>query len=182
MSFFEHAAAFVDRAEEQPVQDLPVRDCARLDARGLLLITDHLRHHGIGVRRPVALLVTIPAGARLLAQAAQRDQALGDRQRRAARVGGRAPCLQRLRDVEPREVARGKRPHRVTEIDQHAVDLLGSAPLEQHHLGVSGARLRPVKPSQVRATTQVLPAAGQPHSRGSVAGAVREPTTTSAAS
>ena len=93
---------------------------------------------GIGMRRAVALLVAIPAGAGLLSVAAHLRQAIGDRLLAEVRILRSATLAAGIADVETGEIADRERSHRIAEIDHHLVDLLGQAAFLQqdHHLGV----------------------------------------------
>ena len=89
------------------------------------------------MRRAVALLVAVPAGAGLLPVAAHFDQPVGDRQLAIVWICRRPP-LAAAADIQPREIADRERPHRIAEIDHHLVDLLRQAAFLQQndHLGV----------------------------------------------
>src|SRR5271156_6364500 len=90
LALFEDLAGFVDRGEQQPTQDLLVAETALLDPHLGGLFLDHARDFGIGVRSTVALFITEPAGAALLAQPPDLDQMVGDRHLAIIRVLRRA--------------------------------------------------------------------------------------------
>src|SRR6185369_9434884 len=104
--------------------DFLVAHLARRDAVGGAVLGNQLLGHRVGYRVALAHFVAVPAGARLLAEAAGLAQLVGDDGlRRHARFGGLA-LARGPADVQAGEVAHAKRPHGHAELLQRAVDLL----------------------------------------------------------
>ena len=94
----EDVRAFVDQREHQALHDLLVGDLARRDAQLLAVVLDHLVDQLGRDRVALAGLVVVPAGAGLLAEAAQLAQLVGACGCTSCR---RAPCARRLRIAQP---------------------------------------------------------------------------------
>src|SRR6185369_554312 len=77
-AFLQDLGALVDEGVDAALEDLLVADRAALDAPLLGGLRDERFDLGIRHRRAAALLVAIPAGARLLAEAAHLADAVGD--------------------------------------------------------------------------------------------------------
>ena len=76
-AFLEDLRAFVDQRVDQALHDLLVGDLARRDAELLAVLLDHLVDDLARDRVALAGLVVVPAGAGLLAEAAQLAQLVG---------------------------------------------------------------------------------------------------------
>src|SRR5688572_2482272 len=117
----EEARALVHERVDGAVHDLVGGDVAWPEARLAHPRGHDLLHRGIGERDTPAGLVAIPAGSRLLAEAAQLAQAVGQQRPRARRL----EVPERLADppahVEAGEVARLQRAHGHAERTQGGV-------------------------------------------------------------
>src|SRR5215469_13765836 len=86
LPLFEDLASLVHRREQQPAQDLLIAERALWNAQAGRGLPDDRSDLRIGTRRTVALLVAIPAGARLLPVPAHLHEAIGDRLAAEVRV------------------------------------------------------------------------------------------------
>ena len=91
LALLEDPAGLVDRGEQQAAQDFLVGERALRHAHLGGDLPDDGGHLRIGMRRAVAFLVAIPAGAGLLAIAAHLHQSIGDRQLAVVRIRRGAP-------------------------------------------------------------------------------------------
>src|SRR5439155_16580885 len=133
--FLEDLGALVDHRIEQPLQDLLVGDRPARDAQLRRDVDDDLLD--VGIRRRVPLLVVlVVAGARLLPEAAELADAVGDRRLHAAAFAD-APA-----DVEAGEIAHREWPHGEADVVEHTVDLMGQRALENQLLGLDAALVK----------------------------------------
>ncbi len=134
-------ARLVDQREHQALHDLLVGDLARLDAELLAVLGDHVLDQLGRDRVALAGLVVVPAGAGLLAEAAQLAQLVGAAA--VLHVGplGGAALADRPADVVAGQVAHAERAHGEAEPLDRLVHLLRRAALVQQEAGLAAVLL-----------------------------------------
>src|SRR5205814_10577625 len=98
-ALFEDLAGFVYRGEQEPAQDLLVREAALRHPHFGRLFLDDAGDFGVGMSRAVALFVAEPAGPGLLPEPPRFDDRVGDRQFAVVRVLCGAPLAAVIADV-----------------------------------------------------------------------------------
>src|SRR6185503_1594465 len=128
-AFLEDARAFVHQGVHATLDDLLVGDLARRDAQLPASLGDHLVHDGIGDGVALAGLVAVPAGSRLLPEAAHLAELVGDHHAARARILGVVALPHGPADVVAGEVGHAERPHHEPELLHGAIDLLRAGTL-----------------------------------------------------
>src|SRR5579883_1410777 len=137
-TFFEDLRALIHQRIDRALDDLLIRDRLARNPEALRFRDDHLLDLGIRQRCAAALLVAVPAGIGLLAEAALLADLIGElrvaaivRARRGLRLAD-APA-----DIVAGEIAHGEGTHRHAPILERLVDLPGQRALLEQELGLA---------------------------------------------
>src|SRR5207248_10736379 len=126
-AFVEKLRALVHERVDATLDDLLLGDLARREAVFLTVVVDQRIDRRIGQRVATTGLVAIPAEPRLLAEAAELAQPIGDARIDEVRLFDVAALADGPADVVARQIAHAKRPHRHAETLERAIDLRGGS-------------------------------------------------------
>ena len=132
-AFLQDLRPLVDEGVDASLHDLFLGEGATPDAELTGNAFDESLDRRIGNRRAAAFLVAVEAGSRLLAEASQLADPIGDAGvAKVLRTSRLLALPHRPADVQPREVRHRVGPHGETEVGQRLIHLVGkSAVLEE---------------------------------------------------